>query len=59
MRLRFLTIAMAIAGLFTAQQAVAKNHTKSAKSPKSASAKKHNKKHTKKADAGSTAIRAA
>jgi hypothetical protein len=58
MRLRFLTIAMAIAGLFTAQQAVAKNHTKSAKSPKSASAKKH-KKHTKKADAASTAVRAA
>ena len=58
MRLRFLTIAMAIAALFTAQQAVAKSH-KSAKTPKSASAKKHSKKHTKKADAASTAIRAA
>jgi len=47
MRIRFLTILMALAAVF-AQQAVAKNHTKT---PKTASSKKHHKKHNKKAAA--------
>ena len=45
MRIRFLTILMAITAVF-AQQAVAKSHTKT---PKAASTKKHHKKHNKKA----------
>ena len=47
MRIRFLTILMALAAVF-AQQAVAKSHTKSAKT---ASTKKHHKKHNKKVGA--------
>jgi hypothetical protein len=51
MRIRFLTILMAVAAVF-AQQAVAKNH----KTTKTAAAKKHHKKHNKKA--GATNLRA-
>jgi hypothetical protein len=46
MRIRFLTVLMALAAVF-AQQAVAKNHTKTTKT----AAKKHHKKHNKKAGA--------
>jgi len=56
MRLRFLTMAVALAGLFASQQAFAKNHTKT---PKTASAnKKHHKKHTKKASVAAPATQA-
>lgn len=53
MRLRFLIMGVALAGLFASQQAFAKNHTKT---PKTASAsKKHHKKHTKKASVATQA----
>jgi hypothetical protein len=43
MRMRFLTIAVALASMFAAQQAVAKSSSKTA-----AASKKHHKKHMKK-----------
>jgi hypothetical protein len=46
MRIRFLTILMALAAVF-AQQAVAKSHTKTTKT----ASKKHHKKHNKKVGA--------
>lgn len=60
MRLRFLTMAVALAGLFASQQAFAKNHTKTPKTAnKTASAnKKHHKKHMKKASVAAPATQA-
>jgi len=49
MKTRFLTIAVAVASVFSAQQAVAKSPTKNA-----ATSKKHHKKHTKTAAASTT-----
>jgi len=43
MKIKFLTIAVALACVFAGQQAVAKHSTKNA-----ATSKKHHKKHTKK-----------
>lgn len=43
MRIRFLTILMALAAVF-AQQAVAKSHTKATKAASTKKHKKHNKK---------------
>ena len=49
MRIRFLTIALALASVFAAQQGVAKSSSKTA-----ATSKKHKKNHTKKTAAAST-----
>ena len=49
MRMRFLTIAVALASVFAAQQAVAKSSTKKT----AAASKKHHNKHAKKAGAAS------
>jgi hypothetical protein len=50
MRMRFLTIAVALASVFAGQQGVAKSSSKPA-----ATSKKHKKKHMKKTAAASTA----
>ena len=50
MKTRFLTIAVALASLFAAPQAIAKRHTKTAAATK----KHHHKKHMKTAAAPST-----
>ena len=54
MRIRFLTIAVALACVFAGQQAVAKDSTKNA-----ATNKKHHKKHTKKTGKTAAASRTA
>jgi hypothetical protein len=53
MRMRFLTIAVALASVFAAQQAVAKSSSKTSATSK----KKHHKKHMKKTAATSAAAR--
>ena len=53
MKIRFLTIAVALASVFAVQPAVAKNHNKTAKT--ASATKKHHKKHQKKAGTASLA----
>jgi hypothetical protein len=52
MKIRFLTIAVALVSLFAVQPAFAKHSTKT---PKTAASKKHHKKHVKKTGTASLA----